>query len=166
MISIRKQRCLLHLHDTFGWRKVLCTVFLIQGRQMEHGVSVGCLLQSYFNVSWESKLLLFQFPEPLRSHWGRLRAVPDIRARLVSAIRGCFLLGLVHSASWKKSKSSVWPCTADIQQIFQGCKIPWSCRKIKSLSLSLMWSSSMSAFHRQQSEEPLYLLKCKSFVLK
>lgn len=32
---------------------------------MEHRVSVGFLLQSYFNVSWESKLLLFQFVVPI-----------------------------------------------------------------------------------------------------
>lgn len=57
---------------------------------------------------------------------GWAQALAGIRARLVSAIRGCFLLGLVLSASWKKSSAAVccWPCTADTWQIFRVVRSP------------------------------------------
>lgn len=60
---------------------------------MEHGVSVGCLLQSYFNVGWESKLHRVHpacAKVNVKLLGGDSRALAGTGARLVSAVRGCF----------------------------------------------------------------------------
>lgn len=96
MISIRKQRCLLHLHDMFRWRKVLCTGFLFRGREMEHGASWFACRKVISMSAGKGKHIKLtpRVPKPMQSHWEGRRGSGcwgPCRSRLLGASRGCSL---------------------------------------------------------------------------
>lgn len=152
MISIRKQRCLLHLHDMFGWRKVLCTGFLFRGRETEHGASwLACRKVISMSAGKGKHIKLApRVPKPMQSHWEGRRGSGwwgPCRSRLLGASRGCSLRCWVLSAGCRSSSLGalglVWLTPS--RSSSKGDRSTWFWwRVVKILSLLPVWSSLAS----------------------